>query len=183
MRWTTLFSGAIVGICVTTPALTVDGVNPCGPAATIVFSESAPRDRVTIRNQSPEGWSVAAVTWALEGSAGDLIFDTIPGGAGYSVAQPFQSSGGATLSHQPGLADGDRTLDLVFSEFAPGALYAFTIDLDDRISGQAGTMIEGGVLTGASLEVVFVRTDGRREALAGEFDTDATARVAAACTS
>lgn len=153
----------------------------CGPTAVVIFNESAPRDIVRIRNESPDGWRLTRLTWRLEGSAGDLIFDTEPGGPGSSVAQPFRDGGGATLSATPAVADGDRTLALDFDAFAAGAAYSFTIDLDDRVGGVVGTMIAGSEIEGSEAEAEFVDADGRVATIWGVFDQDATARLEAAC--
>lgn len=153
----------------------------CGPVVTMRFYESSPRDFVTVRNESPAGWRLERLSWRLAGSAGDLVFDTAPGGAGYSVAQSFLDGGGARLLEAPEVADGSQTLDLTFDGFVPGDDYDFSIDLDDQVT--AGATIDGSEIAGAEVEAVLANPDGFRATIYGVFDNRALARLEAECSS
>ncbi|MEO0819850.1 MAG: aggregation factor core [Pseudomonadota bacterium] len=157
----------------------------CGPTAIVHVAEGAPVDRFLIENVSPRGWAIAGVEIALPGSAGRLVFDTVPGGAGINVAQPFVSRAGADvrLAAAPEVADGDERLSLAFEAFPAGAAYAFTIDLDDRVSAGGGTRVSGAEIAGASVLVRFARAEGGEESHAGTFDEVARARAASPCLS
>lgn len=145
------------------------------------FKESAPKDQVLIRHESMAGWNLRSFTWTLQGSQGDLIFDTVSGGAGYNVAQPFEGAGSAILAKTPVLNDGDRELAIVFSEFPPSASFRFTLDVDDRISGQGGTMIDGNEIAGSVASAEIENVAGGEVQVSGVFDESAAAILRGGC--
>lgn len=156
----------------------------CGPAATIAHREGAPVDRVELRNISDGPWRIVTAVVDLGPSAGRLVFDTRPGGAGINTAQPFRPAGGeGVLAEMPEIPDGATVMTLAFSAFAPGAAFRFTIDLDDRLSGRGGTTIETAEAAGGVFTVTFAHEDGGTETHDGSFDAFGRARAAAPCLS
>ncbi len=156
----------------------------CGPAAQASFAEGAPVDRFEIANISAGPWAVDRAEIALEGSSGRLVFDTARGGPGRNVPQPFRAlEGAARLAERPDVPDGAETLALAFALFPPGARFAFTIDMDDRISGAGGTTVADQEITGATLTVTFRHADGGTATYSGAFDAEALAVAAAPCVS
>ncbi|MEM8598267.1 MAG: hypothetical protein AAGF76_17575, partial [Pseudomonadota bacterium] len=147
----------------------------CGPTAEAAFTEGAPVDRFEIVDHSPEGWRVTEVVVDLGPSTGRLIVDAVPGGIGINVAQPFRPESGGPVRLAPGqeVADGAERIALSFEAFPVGARFGFTLDLDDRVSGGAGTMIAGGEMAGATLSVRFVHAEGGEEVHDGLFGVDA----------
>jgi len=168
---------AALGLTLSSNAFASD----CEMTASIDFVESAPRDHVSIRHDSPTGWNMHSFSWELQGSKGDLIFDTVVGGPGYEVAQPFEGSGTGRLAAAPTLADGDRQLSLSFQEFPSTASYRFTLDVDDRVSGRGGTMISGSEISGSGLSVIMTSPDGEEFKMTGSFDESATAVLRGNC--
>jgi hypothetical protein len=156
----------------------------CAHDVSLVFLESAPRDRFEIRNDSSLGQRVQRVTLDLAGSAGRLIFDTTEGGAGVNVFQPFRvESGDAQLDKTPVVQDGSERLDLVFTRFESGERFAFSIDVDDRLtSSDLGQIrIAGAELKGALLTVVVGPRGGARRELQARVDDSNRARAQASC--
>ncbi|GMG85545.1 hypothetical protein LNKW23_47680 [Paralimibaculum aggregatum] len=150
--------------------------------ARVRFHETSP-DFFAVENLSPPGWQILRVAIALPGSAGRLIFDTAPGGPGRSAATAFFAHGGPVrLAAEPQVPDGAEALALDFTSFAPGQRFAFTIDMDDRVSGLAGTSVSGTEIEGAGLSVSFAQ-DGAAETHTGTFDAGAEAIARALCLS
>lgn len=155
----------------------------CGPAATVFHREGAPRDVILIRNLSQGPWSVVEAAIDLGPSAGRLVFDTVPDGAGINAAQPFRPAGGqAALAETPQVPDGAEAMGLRFADFPPGEHFSFTIDLDDRL-GAGGTTIGRAEASGALFTVTFAHEDGATETHAGAFDDAGEALAAAPCIS
>jgi hypothetical protein len=156
----------------------------CRQQVTLVFTESAPRDLFEIRNESSSGQQIQRLTLDLAPSAGRLVFDTVAGGTGVEVFQPFRTEPGeAKLADAPVVKDGAERLELGFARFDPGQQFRFSIDVDDRLTtsdmGQirvSGREMEGAVLT------VALGADGEsgteRTASVGK---DNAALVKAAC--
>ncbi|MEL6766437.1 MAG: aggregation factor core [Pseudomonadota bacterium] len=156
----------------------------CGPTALARFTEAAPVDRFEIENLSPEGWSIEALVIDLGPSAGRLVVDALPGGAGFNVAQPFRAeAGAAVLKAGQSVSDGDEAIALSFAVFPDSVRFRFTLDLDDRISGSAGTRVAGSEMRDATLSVTFRHRDGTEERHEGLFDGQAAARAGAPCLS
>ena len=156
----------------------------CVHDVSLVFTESAPRDRFELINESSPGQRVQRLTLNLAGSAGRLIFDTVEGGTGVEVFQPFRvESGEARLSKTPVVQDGSDRLELTFTRFDPGQRLVFSIDVDDRLTASdlGQTRVAGSEMAGALLSVVAGPTgDAGREAQA-RVDGSNRARVQAAC--
>jgi hypothetical protein len=142
----------------------------CGPRLVVAFTEGAPKDRFTLTNASDPGWGVTSVEIDLGPSRGRLIFDTTERGAGESVYQPYEEAGGsATVSGRSQVTDGDTVIALQFASFAPGALSAFTIDLDDTVSGSP-TIVSDAEILGGRVQANFVKSDGQSAAKTAIFD-------------
>lgn len=163
-------------------ALVPDAVRACGPNVEISFTESAPKDIFDIRNKSDESWTLVSLAFDLTSSHGGLIFDTDVGGPGENVAQPFERAGGnAQLVTTPTVSDGDAAMLMLFSGFAPGQSFVFTIDLDDRLtqSDMGQTMISGSEISGARAKGLMRHPDGRELTAEGTFDRNSEARLSA----
>ncbi len=168
----------LIGMLGALPLLT-HAATACVHEVSMVFTESAPRDRFEIRNDSSAGQPIQRLTLDISSSAGRLIFDTIEGGTGVEVFQPFRvEPGEARLKGAPVVQDGSDRLTLVFTRFDPGQRFRFSIDVDDQLTasdlGQirvSGREMEGAVLTavfgplgGAGTELQ-ARVDGSNRAL------------------
>jgi hypothetical protein len=144
----------------------------CQQQIALVFTESAPRDMFEIRNGSSKGQLIQRLVLDLAPSAGRLVFDTLAGGTGVDVFQPFRAEAGqARLADAPEVKDGADHLELTFARFDAGQRFRFSIDVDDRLttSDMGQTRISGREMEGAVLTVVL-GPDGER-------GTERTARV------
>jgi hypothetical protein len=139
---------------------------------TVLFDEAAPKDSFTIRNEAACDIRIAELTIDLAGSAGDLIFDTTPGGEGLSVYQPFELvAGGDKVSAVTEVSDGSRSVTFSFNGLEPGEFAMFTIDVDDRLTdGPMGqTMVAGSEIEGAAVRMRLVTPGGPDRTLATAF--------------
>lgn len=135
----------------------------CVHEVSMVFTESAPRDRFEIRNDASAGQRIQRLTLDLSPSAGKLIFDTIEGGTGVEVFQPFRvEPGEAKLKGAPVVQDGSDRLTLDFKRFEPGQRFRFSIDVDDQLtaSDMGQIRVSGREMEGALLTAVFAARDG-----------------------
>lgn len=108
--------------------------NACSDYIKVSFAEGAPVDKFKITNQSGN-WHIKAVNIDLSGSKGRLIFDTISGGKGVEVFQPYQSvSGTAKLDKVDLIEDGSDSINLDFNQFSDGDSFTFSIDVDDQLT-------------------------------------------------
>lgn len=158
-----------------------DGVSRCEPALDVRFVESAPRDRFEFVNRSDDATQVSDATIELAGSVGRLVFDTLDGGAGVEVFQPFRIDEGAELliaSTPP--EDGGERITLTFEAFESGERFVFSIDVDDRLaSSELGQIrVAGSEIAGALLSVSLTDADGVRRSVSATFDDDARASIA-----
>jgi len=145
----------------------------CGFSANVVFRESAPTDRFTIANTSSRNWQLNRLKLDMSHSLGNLIFDVTATGAGVDVFQPFVSeAGSAQLSEQPVITDGDQMIELAFSQFAPGADYRFSIDVDDQLTDSrlGQTRIDGSEIQGAVIMLTVEDDSGLTMQVSGSFD-------------
>ncbi|MDJ0685510.1 MAG: hypothetical protein QNJ84_12470 [Alphaproteobacteria bacterium] len=145
----------------------------------VTFAEGAPKDRFTVTNAGACALGPAVVSIDLDGSAGGLIFDTTPGGAGLSVFQPFELVAGAErIASVSPVSDGGKRIDLSFRTLLPNESAAFTIDVDDTLrDGPMGqTMVAGSEIEGASVTVRFGAEVGT--SATSSFTADSTARLA-----
>ncbi|MEM6489285.1 MAG: hypothetical protein AAF677_13635 [Pseudomonadota bacterium] len=166
-------------------ARAADAPAVCGPTARVTFREGAPVDRYLIENLSPGDWAIARLEIALAGSAGRLVFDTVGGGPGRNVAQPFvvrSGEGDAALAAMPDIPDGAEAMVLAFERFMPGQVFRFTIDMDDRLAGW-GTTVDGPEIEGAAVTVRFVDAGGAAVEVFASFDGQAVARPTMPCVS
>lgn len=116
------------------------------------FTESAPKDTFTFTNK---GCALGASELVLnmEESAGGLIFDTVSGGAGVEVFQPFEAVSGQVASVT--VSDGASELRLSVPSWPEGGEVSFTIDVDDVLRhGERGqTQVSGSEIAGAELRI------------------------------
>ena len=153
----------------------------CGHTLDVRFIESAPRDRFEFVNRSGDATQVIDATVDLTGSAGELVFDTVDGGAGVEVFQPFRIEEGAALLVDSTLPeDGGERIALAFEAFGPGERFVFSIDVDDRLpSSELGQIrVAGSEITGASLTVSLASADGESISHTAVFDAEARATIA-----
>lgn len=156
----------------------------CEHEVSLAFTESAPRDLFEIRNGASKGQSIQRVTLDLAGSAGRLVFDTVEGGTGVEVFQPFRvESGDAKLSESPAVQDGSERLELVFDRFDAGQRFRFSIDVDDRLTASdlGQIRVSGREMEGALLTVVFGAPGAPGVERMARVDGNNVARVKAAC--
>ncbi|MEP2784607.1 MAG: aggregation factor core [Pseudoruegeria sp.] len=120
----------------------------------ISFIEGAPKDRFQIENMGTCNVSASTLRLDLSTSKGALIFDVTRDGAGVEVFQPFEMlQGGAALSEIPNVVDGQSSVDLEISELTPGAVIAFSIDVDDTV-GQREITVAGSEIDGATASLI-----------------------------
>lgn len=143
------------------------GVLAAAPAAAdlaIRFDEGAPKDSFAFENRSDCTISGASLVLDLSGSSAGLIFDVTGAGAGVEVYQPLEIVRGAeALARIPRVRDGDNQIAFEIAELAPGAAFAFTIDVDDTIGAREITVSDSEILgarvlltrDGAGGEAVF----------------------------
>jgi hypothetical protein len=104
----------------------------CGPRVQVTFEDGFP-DAFTIRNLSPAGWTLRALTIDLSNSFGKVVFDTEPGAAGIEQADTYYATsreGPMRLLGATPRAD-RRAMELRFAGFISGSRFAFKIDMDD----------------------------------------------------
>lgn len=152
----------------------------CGLLLEARFVESAPRDRFELANRSSDGTRVLDAALELAGSVGELVFDTVDGGTGVEVFQPFRvEEGAALLVESTPPEDGGERVDLVFEGFGPGLRFVFSIDVDDRLArSELGQIrVAGSEIEGASLTVSVADADGAPRVRTATFGADARASV------
>lgn len=117
---------------------------------TVRFEESAPKDHFIITSDTCPLQDVDVLI-NLTQSAGGLIFDVTPEGAGVEVFQPVEVQSGAVTT-QP-VVDGDQQLSFRISDLRDGADVVISADLDDVLTnsrlGQirvAGSELDGAVV-------------------------------------
>lgn len=150
----------------------------CESGISVMFVESAPRDRFVFDNQTDT--SIATISLDLEGSVGKLYFDTTDAGDGVEVFQPFRvEDSDASLATTPTPGDGDAQLELEFTNFAPAESFTFSIDIDDRLtdSNLGQIRVSGSEIAGARVQVTFASELDTSIRADSEFTEDARAYV------
>ncbi len=100
----------------------------------VSFTESAPKDRFSIKNVGTCDLSQLIVNIDLTQSDGRLIFDTTAVGAGVEVFQPFEVSTGSLALHTAtAVQDGDTELTVKIDSIQANETVSFTIDVDDTL--------------------------------------------------
>ena len=156
----------------------------CAHEISMVFTESAPRDRFEIRNDASVGQGIQRLALDLSPSAGQLIFDTTEGGTGVDVFQPFRiEPGEAQLKGSPVVQDGSDRLTLDFTRFEPGQRFRFSIDVDDQLTASdlGQIRVSGREMEGALLTAVFGPRGDAGTELQARVDGNNRARAKAAC--
>lgn len=147
----------------------------CGFSASAQFTESAPRDRFSIRNTSDESWQIRSAKLDLSTSKGRLIFDITAQGAGVEVFQPFRNeTGEAILQSEPTVLDGQQTIELAFSSFSADQNYGFSIDVDDQLTeSELGQIrVSGSEMNGATLAFDIINSSGEQYTISGTFNSE-----------
>lgn len=125
----------------------------CKSAITVSFAEGAPVDRFEIKNNS-NSWQIVNLEIDLSTSRGKLIFDTISGGKGVEVFQPYKAvSGDAKILKANTIKDGSDLISLAFEQFKSGQNYTFSIDVDDQLTASQLGQIR---VTGSEMELATV---------------------------
>ena len=130
----------------------------------VVFEESAPKDIFTITNTGQCSVKALQLQIDLSSSESGLIFDPTGAGAGVNVFQPLEiESGRHLISSFSNVRDGDQKVTFVLKELKPGSALSFTTDVDDTLkqSERGQTMISGGEIQGASVNVQFDKGERR----------------------
>lgn len=148
----------ILAIAVLAPAIAAADLS-------VSFRDGAPKDRFTLRYDGACDLKRLDVQIDLGTAPAGLIFDTTGAGAGVEVFQPLEWVSGAARSSD--VTDGDTLLSLSLDGVTPGAVWAFTVDIDDTTSTRQIT-VDGSEMAGAT-----VRTDAQM----ATFDTSGTATV------
>lgn len=146
--------------------------NACSDYIKVSFAEGAPVDKFKIENQS-KNWQIKTMDIDLSSSKGRLIFDTISGGKGVEVFQPYQSvSGSAKLSNVALVEDGADAINLNFEKFSSGESFTFSIDVDDQLTtSQLGQIrVTGGEMAQAKAVFLIENADGSRFKKEASFD-------------
>jgi hypothetical protein len=136
--------------------------NACSDHIKVSFAEGAPVDKFKITNQS-KTVQIKAINIDLSSSKGRLIFDTISGGKGVEVFQPYQSvSGNAELSTVALVEDGSDAINLDFKKFSGGDSFTFSIDVDDQLTAsELGQIrVTGGEMAQAKAVFLIENQDG-----------------------
>jgi len=161
---------ASAGLAWVSPAAAQSALDP---DIAVRFTEAAPKDNFTITNRARCDLAIETLTIDLDGSAGDLIFDTTAGGEGSSVYQPFELvAGGDKVRAVTEVTDGGRAVTFEFTGLESGEYAMFTIDVDDRVAeGPMGpTMVAGSEIAGARLTAVLVGPTGARQTIEARFE-------------
>ena len=158
--------------------LTANPARACGPKNEIRFMEASCGDIFIISNISQEPWALESITIHLTGSFGHLVFDTVEGGPGSSMHQPFGAVDNEVwLIAEPHVGDGDEEVRLQFRDFGPGKSFMFVIDVDDRLElsdfGQA--VVSGREIQGASGAATLTQGGGTKSQAQGQFNIDGRA--------
>lgn len=147
----------------------------CELAVDARFTESAPRDFFSIRNQSAGQWSIISIRLDLAASAGQLIFDTEDGGKGVDVFQLFDVAEGTALMSKADVPnDGDSVLQVQFERFGSGQSFSFSIDVDDQLidSTLGQTRVAGSEIAGSVLQAILINEQGERRTQLLRFTKD-----------
>lgn len=157
----------------------------CGFSLEGRFIESAPRDSFVFSNQSSRAWNIVSIQINMDQSAGKLIFDTIDGGDGVEVYQPFQvsksldASREAKLGKMPIPSDGDGNIALTFSHFPQEFSFTFTIDVDDQLTeSESGQIrVSDSEIAGTVLSVVVEVPGAENVTLKGTYANSSSVLV------
>ena len=164
------------------PSLATGDAPACVPVLEVRFVEGAPRDRFEFSVPPTSASTIRTLRLDLAGSVGDLVFDIAPGGEGVEVYQPFRvERGDALLRDTVRVVDGARRIDLAFDGFGAGARFAFSIDVDDRLSdSELGRIrVSGSEMEGASLRAGLRGADGASTSVEARFGAGAAAMLVA----
>jgi hypothetical protein len=142
----------------------------------VVFTESAPTDRFTIKNLGECTRGNLTMEFDLSRSVGKLLFDTVGTGSGENVFQPFEvADSNSNLKLTRPVTDGDSRLSLNIAVLPAKQSVSFTIDVDDTLTNSelrrtriSGSEIENGLVT---------ITVDQSTSYEGSFERDSTATI------
>ncbi len=162
------------------PFLASATVQACGPRDEIAFYEEDGGDVFEVSNKSQEPWSVTGLLLSLSGSRGRLVFDTADGGIGTSMYRPFSAvPSDVGFAGASPVDDGAEVIALKFSDFGPGKIFRFIIDVDDRLNegsyGQA--TVSDAEIEGATAEAEMVRAGSEKIRATGAFGREGRAVI------
>ena len=153
---------------------TTAALSPAYADINVRFSEGAPKDRFSFKNDSACDLTDLSIEIDLSASSARLIFDTTGEGAGVEVFQPFEKVDGKfDLAGE--VTDGEQQLTLQIERFAVGETISFTIDVDDTLkTSELGNIrVSSSEMQGS--EVRLKVSDG--EVVTGTFGADNTSRL------
>lgn len=136
--------------------------NACANDIHVSFSEGAPVDKFQIKNNT-KIWQIKSINIDLSSSNGRLIFDTISGGKGVEVFQPYEPvAGSAIISAFDLVEDGAEMINLQFEKFTKGDSFTFSIDVDDQLTNSelGQTRVTGGEMAQAKAVFQIENLDG-----------------------
>jgi hypothetical protein len=115
-------------------------------------------DEFTITNTSDDGVRITEVVVDLHHSAGDVFFDTLPGGPGVGEFFVLKTNNGwdVGLTRVEGVNDGSTSIRFTFDFFDPGKTFTFYIDVDELATGVDGMLVSGAEFAGSTLKVRLV---------------------------
>ena len=170
---------SLLAINVSTANASSSGTDTCKTGITVSFSEGAPVDRFEIKNTSKD-WQIINVEIDLSSSKGRLIFDTISGGKGVEVFQPYKTvSGSAKIIKANAVKDGSDAILLGFEQFNSGQSYTFSIDVDDQLtSSELGQIrVTGGEMELAQANFTLKNPNGKKTKAQAIFNNQNQARL------
>ncbi len=118
-----------------------------------------PFDGFGIMNTSDPGVQISNVTIDTSGSLASAFFDTVspsPPSPGWLTSFPFTPGFGIAATGFTGLSgplvDGGTSLSMSFTNFDPGEIFAWGIDVDDV----SGPFVTGTDFAGSTVSATFV---------------------------
>ncbi|MBX2855335.1 MAG: hypothetical protein KTR21_10115 [Rhodobacteraceae bacterium] len=140
----------------------------CDPVARVIYRESAPTDFLTIENASVGQWRLTALEIDLAPSAGQLVFDPLPGGSGIGSAAPMLWASGVQPSTPPTPLDGAKRATLNFAGLPPQQRSVFSLDLDDTLPASSlPTRVAFAEIEGARIVAAFTGPNSAEFTLEG----------------
>ena len=174
---------SIAAACVMSAALSVPAI--ANEVVAIEFQERETDDSFLVSNVAPcMGVFVGEVSITFGTAEGELIFDAMVGGEGYSdeEADGFKVyEGGQYVVDIKALEDGGKKLAVTLKEFETGAGLRFGLDVDDAEDGPVeGTNDDANAreLSGTAVGALIFNPAGEERAKVGRFGDDGHASVA-----
>ncbi len=155
-----ILSKMVVGLALLLVVSATAYAAPVSVDATSTFVDPiiSPFDVFSIANTSGPGHQITDVIIDLGTSVGGAFFDTAPGFPGLLLSFPFTPDGGSVAtgwSSVVGGADGSTLLSLSFTDFDPGEIFSFFIDVDVPFS----PLVSGDHFSGATITALVTGSD------------------------